>query len=97
MKYIPIILILFTLLSPNLVFGNESIATDRLQISIENDGNWQLTDNLTDITWRGEWITGHLMKVTGSDNSCFFIGENQNGMVQFDCQNLKEVSVLLAY
>jgi hypothetical protein len=97
MKLTHIILILSVLLTPTLALGNESIATDRLQISIEDNGNWQLTDNLVNITWHGEWITEQLMRVTGSDNSCFIISENQDEMVQLDCQNLKEISILLAY
>ena len=77
--------------------ASESFQTNRVQASVQDNGNWKLTDTLTDITWHGEWIANHLMKVTGSDDSCFVIGENQEGMIQLDCQNLKEISILLFY
>ena len=97
MKSVYIVLILVVLLVPSFAFAQESLATDRLQASFEDNGNWQLTDNQVNITWHGEWITKDLMRVTGSDNSCFIIGQNQDGMVQLDCQNLKEISILFSH
>ena len=85
------------LLTPFIIHASETVNTGRVQASVQDNGNWDLTDSVTHITWHGEWIAGHLMKVTGSDNSCFVIGENQDGMVQLDCQNLKEISILLSY
>ena len=97
MKYAYIILILVILSTPIFVFAKESLTTGRLQMTFEDNGNWQLTDNQVNITWHGQWIYNNLMKVTGSDDSCFIIGENRDGMVQIDCQNLTEISVLLSY
>ena len=94
----PRLVVLFLgLLMPLFIHASESVSTNRVQASVQNNGNWELTDTFTNITWHGEWIANHLMKVTGSDNSCFVIGENQDGMVQLDCQNLKQISILLSY
>src|SRR5690348_16561064 len=97
MKFISIISMLALLSLPVFVLAEENIQADRMQALIQDNGSWQLTDTLTQITWRGEWITSNLMKVSGSDNSFFVIGEKETGMVQLDCQNLKEISILLAY
>src|SRR3989344_3259444 len=92
-----VVAIFFGLLTPIFIHASESLSTDRVQAKIEDNGNWELTDLVTQVTWHGEWITNHLMKVTGSDNSCFVIGENQDGIAQLDCHNLKEISILLSY
>ena len=97
MKLGYIILIFLALMAPIRVFGQESMRTERVEASIQDNGNWDLTDLLTGITWHGQWISDRLMKVTGSDDSCFVIGENEHGMVQLNCQNLKEISILLVY
>ncbi|MEK9158355.1 MAG: hypothetical protein AAB638_04220 [Patescibacteria group bacterium] len=97
MKFISIILLLIALSVPIFALAQETIETERVQASIQNNGNWELTDTLTQVTWYGEWITENLMKVTGSDDSCFVIGENETGMVQLDCQDLKQISILLSY
>ncbi len=88
--------IFLALFAPFGVYAQESLHTERLDISFQDNGNWTLTDRLVGITWHGEWINNQLMRVTGSDNTCFVIGENSHGMVQLDCENLKEISVLLA-
>lgn len=85
------------LLAPRLVFGADSLKTDRIEATFEANGNWHLTDLEINVTWRGVWITEDLMKVTGTDNSCFILGQNENGMVEIDCNNLKELSILLSF
>lgn len=73
----------------------ESLHTEQLEFSLEENGNWTLTDLISKETWRGEWIDIFTMKVTGSDNSCFLITENEHGMVQLDCENMTEISILI--
>lgn len=73
------------------------MSSSRVNATIEDNGNWQLTDNKVGITWHGAWQSGNMMKVVGSDGSCFILGENEDGMVQLDCKNLKEISILLYY
>ncbi len=85
------------LLMPFFIHASESVNTGQVQATVQDGGNWELTDSAAQITWHGQWIANHLMKVTGSDNSCFIIGENQDGLVQLDCQNLTEISILLSY
>lgn len=97
MKYVYITLILLVFLAPVSIFGQESLVTDRLQMTIEDNGNWQLTDLQVNITWRGEWIAERLMKVTGSDNSCFIMSEDQEGLMKLDCQNLEKIDTFLSY
>src|SRR5258708_11192486 len=97
MKSAYYILILLAIFTPVLALARESLTTDRFQAFVEDTGNWQLTDNGAHITWQGQWLPGHLMKVTGSDDSCFIIGENADGMIQLDCRDLTQVSVLLSY
>jgi hypothetical protein len=83
--------------APLFLYANESVDTGRMQASVKNNGNWELTDSATHVTWYGEWIAPRLMKVTGSDNSCFVVGENEIGMVQLDCRDLTQISILLSY
>ena len=96
-KNLRLVVLFLGLLIPFFSLAAESVDTGRVQASVQDNGNWELTDSTTQITWHGEWIANHLMKVTGSDNSCFIIGENQDGMVQLNCQNLQEISILLSY
>ncbi len=92
-----IVLITALLLMPVLSMAQSTIITPRVQATIKDGGNWELTDTLANVTWYGQWITPGLMKVTGTDNSCFVIGENDTGMVQLNCTNLRQISILLSY
>lgn len=97
MKAVHIAIFLTLILSPFFVLGRESVETERVQASVEENGNWELTDLVANITWQGQWISPVLMKVSGSDGSCFILGENENGLVQLNCHDLKQISILLSY
>lgn len=97
MKFVYLTAVFVILLIPPLALASETMGNERVLATIEDSGNWQLTDNKVNVTWKGQWINKHLMKVTGSDNSCFILGENENGLVQLDCQDLREISILLSY
>lgn len=97
MKFVYIILLLLVMALPQLSFASQTMGNIQVEATIEDSGNWQLTDNKVGTTWTGQWINKNLMKVTGSDDSCFILGQNENGLVQLDCQNLKEISILLYY
>lgn len=96
MNVLQIIVFTVALWSPFLAFAQESLVTNRLEMSFEEGGNWALTDIQAQITWRGQWISDRLMKVEGTDNSCFIVSEEQGDMVQIDCKNSKKISMLLA-
>lgn len=91
------IILFAALLAPVLALAQDTIITPRVEATIDNNGDWELTDSLSQISWHGQWITATLMKVTGTDSSCFVIGENETGMVQLDCTNLRQISILLSY
>lgn len=97
MKTLFALLVLAPILMPFAVSAKETLASHRVKATIEDNGNWQLTDNEAGVTWHGEWQHGRMMKVVGSDNSCFIIGENRDGVVQLDCKDLKQISILLSY
>ncbi len=97
MKTLFALLVFATIFVPFAVSARETLASDRVKATIEDNGNWELTDTKVGVTWRGEWQQGRMMKVVGSDNSCFILGENKDGMVQLDCKDLKQISILLFY
>lgn len=97
MKFTYIILLLLIVAVPQLSFARQTMGNTQVEATIEDSGNWELTDNKVGITWTGQWINKKLMKVTGSDDSCFILGQNESGLVQLDCQSLKEISILLYY
>ncbi|MBA3732842.1 hypothetical protein H0W91_00515 [Patescibacteria group bacterium] len=96
MKFIAGTCLFIALLSPNFAVA-AGFQSEKVSASIEDNGNWQLTDLQSHVTWHGEWLFGHMMKVSGSDDSCFILGENEKGLVQLDCTNLKEISILIYY
>ncbi len=97
MKLVSILLLLTAIFLPVFTMGQESLRTDRVQATFQNNGGWELTDTLTGITWYGQWISESLMKVSGTDNLCFVIGKNESGMIQLNCRDLTQISILLAY
>lgn len=82
--------------TPLSAFAQESLITNRLEMSFEEGGNWQLTDIQAQITWRGQWISDRLMKVEGTDNSCFIVSEEQGDMIQTDCKDVTKISMLIS-
>ena len=97
MKLGSIILLLAILVIPTFAFGNQIVQNERITATVLESGNWQLTDLKVNTTWKGVWLSGHLMKVVGSDGSCFIMGENEHGLVQLDCHDLKQLSILFSY
>ena len=96
MKTAIITAMILALGAPTGALALESVAKERIQFSIEDNGNWRLTDSEVDIAWEGEWITPDLMKVTGSDGSCFILVEKEGDMVSLDCSDFTAISILFS-
>ncbi|MFZ2500526.1 MAG: hypothetical protein WAW90_00890 [Minisyncoccia bacterium] len=95
MKWGFTISIFLALLAPAGAHAQESLHTERLDASFQDNGDWALTDAFVGITWHGHWINDRLMRVTGSDGSCFILTEHASDMAQLSCEDLTEVSILL--
>ncbi len=96
MKRVLILIFMCVLAVPAGVFAVETVATERIQFFIEESGNWSLADIETGISWRGEWLTADLMKVSGTDGSCFILTEREGDIVELDCANLTQISVFFS-
>lgn len=96
MKTTIILGIIFTLATPAVVFATESVVTVRVQFSIEESGDWSLSETDSGLAWKGEWFTPDILKVSGTDGSCFMVTERDGNTIQLDCSDLKEISILLS-
>jgi hypothetical protein len=71
--------------------AQQSIATNHIQFSMEESGNWSLYDIEQGVVWHGEWITPDFMKVSGTDGTCYVLTERGGEMLQLDCRYLTEI------
>lgn len=82
-------IILFT----SVALASESYRSDKVYFAFNDNGDWELYDSVNDISYIGEWH-GSLMKVTGSDGTCYWLAETSEGLEQSGC-DLKSVSILI--
>ncbi len=96
MKGVMILLVILALTFPVGAFAAQSVITERVQFSIEEDGSWFLADLEAGIFWQGTWITPELMKVSGTDDTCYLLAEKGENMLQFGCPDLTQLSILFS-
>ena len=85
------------LLAPGSAWAHEALAAGRIQATFEDSGAWEMTDTAVGTTWRGEWLSPALMKVSGTDGSCFILTEYESGLAQLACGDLRKLSILVSH